>query len=69
MEFAFIADEILRGTKDANLPTEDCIPPNYSVLDGDDASPTLEALIPECNEPKVSIYVDWKRTLYFLYMK
>lgn len=46
-------DEILKGTKDANLPTEECLPPDYSVLDGDAAYPKLEALIPEYNEPKV----------------
>ena len=48
-----ILDEILKGTKDANLPTEECLPPDYSVLDGDAAYPKLEALIPEYNEPKV----------------
>ena len=43
----------MKGTKDANLPTEDCIPPDYAVLDGDDGHPGLQALIPDYSEPKV----------------
>ncbi|XP_065054486.1 clustered mitochondria protein homolog [Rhopilema esculentum] len=45
-------DEILKGSKDSNLPTEDCTPPGCSVLEETGSVPELEPLIPESNQPK-----------------
>ncbi len=42
----------MKGNKDSNIPTEECEPPNYTML-GDAAIPLLEPMIPETTEPKV----------------
>ena len=48
-----ISEEILKGTKDSNLPTENCTPPECSVMEDGNVCPPLEALIPESSEAKV----------------
>eukprot|EP00794_Sanderia_malayensis_P014402 gene14402-15902_t len=44
-------EEILKGNKDSNIPTEECKPPSFSFLD-QGTCPLIEPMIPDCTDPK-----------------